>query len=98
MEKSDSLTAEAGKLLEQMQLVPPREPGDKFRPIDEAAILELSAAGKSQVEIAEIVGCHQSTVSRTLTDWADTRGLARKYAEAQVAGDDEAVCGGRRAA
>lgn len=35
------------------------------------------------MEIAEIVGCHQSTVSPTLAEWADSRGLARKYAEAK---------------
>ena len=83
MDSSDSLGGEAVRLLEQMQLVSPREPGEKLQPIDEATILELSAAGKSQLEIAEVVGCHQSTVSRTLADWADTRGLARKYAEAK---------------
>jgi hypothetical protein len=66
-----------------MRLVVPREPGEKLRPIDEATILELAAAGKSQIEIAAVVGCHQSTVSRTLAEWADTRGLARKYAEAK---------------
>lgn len=40
-------------------------------------------AGKSQMEIAQVVGCNQSTVSRTLAEWADSRGLARKYAEAK---------------
>lgn len=79
----NDLNTEAEKLLEQMALVPPREPGEQLRPIDEATILELSDAGKSQAEIAERIGCHQSTVSRTLAEWKDTRGPARKYAEAK---------------
>jgi len=79
----NNLEADAAKLLQSMRLVPPREPGEKLRPIDEAAILELAAARKSQTEIAQIVGCNQSTVSRTLAEWADSRGLARKYAEAK---------------
>jgi len=66
-----------------MTLVPPREPRESLRPIDEATLLELAAAGKSQTEIASIVGCHQSTVSRTLAEWADSRGMARRYAEAK---------------
>jgi hypothetical protein len=81
--KTTALNGEAEQLLERMQIAPPREAGEKLRPIDEATILELAAAGRSQVEIAGIVGCHQSTVSRTLADWADSRGLARKYAEAK---------------
>jgi predicted transcriptional regulator len=56
-------------------------PGEKLRPIDEATILELAAEGKSQTEIARVVGCSQPTVSRTLAEWADSHGLARKYAE-----------------
>ena len=83
MKDTASLSVEAERLLEQMQLVPPREAGDRLRPIDEATILELAAAGKSQTEIAAIIGCNQSTVSRTLAEWADSRGLARKYAEAK---------------
>jgi IS30 family transposase len=79
----DNLQAEAEKLLQLMRDLPPRELGEKLRPIDEATILELAAAGKSQTEIAQIVGCNQSTVSRTLAEWADSRGLARKYAEAK---------------
>ena len=78
-----SLNSEANALLERMQSAPPREAGEPLRPIDEAAILDLAATGKSQTEIAGLVGCHQSTVSRTLADWADSRGLARKYAEAK---------------
>jgi hypothetical protein len=79
----NDLHTEAEKLLEQMALVPPREPGEQLRPIDEATILELSDAGKPQAEIAERIGCHQSTVSRTLAEWKDSRGPARKYAEAK---------------
>jgi hypothetical protein len=78
-----SLSGEANALLERMQSAPPREAGEPLRPIDEATILDLAAMGKSQTEIAGLVGCHQSTVSRTLADWSDSRGLARKYAEAK---------------
>lgn len=81
---NESLSAAAEKLLERMQLMPPRESGEALRPIDEATILELTAVGKPQMEIAAVVGCHQSTVSRTIAEWADTRGLARKYAEAKA--------------
>ena len=88
------LQSHADALLRQMNLVPPREPREALRPIDEATILELAATGKSQTEIAGLVGCHQSTVSRTLAEWTDSRGLARKYARSQVARDDETVRGG----
>ena len=47
-------------------------------------ILELAAAGKSQTDIAGLVECHQSTVSRTLAEWADSRGMARRYAESKL--------------
>src|SRR5262245_20132142 len=66
-----------------MESLPPREPGEKLRPIDEAMILELAAEGKSQTEIARIVGCSQPTISRTIAEWTDSRGLARKFAEAK---------------
>jgi hypothetical protein len=83
MKDTESLKDAADRLLERMELVPPREPGEQLRPIEEATILELSAAGKTQAEIAGIIGCNQSTVSRTLAEWTDTRGFARKYAEAK---------------
>lgn len=43
---NESLSAAAEKLLEQMQLVPPRDVGEPLRPIDEAAILELASMGR----------------------------------------------------
>jgi hypothetical protein len=79
-----TLQGEAEKLLQKMTLVPPREPGERLRPEDEARILELAAAGVTQIEIAAQIGCHQSTVSRTIADYADTRGLARKFLEAKA--------------
>ena len=45
-------------------------------------ILSLTDAGKSQTEIAQIVGCTISTVSRTLDDLTDNRALARRQLEA----------------
>jgi hypothetical protein len=43
---------------------------------EEVAILKLRELGKTQVEIAQIVGCNQSSVSRCLDDFEDTRGIA----------------------
>jgi hypothetical protein len=84
MSDTDVLNDGAAGLLRQMQLTPPREPGEKLRAADEARILELHTAGHSQVDIARAVGCHQSTVSRTLAEYDDSRPLARKYLEAQA--------------
>ena len=67
-----------------MSLVPPREAGEKLRPEHEARILDLHDQGVMQEAIAAEIGCHQSTVSRTLADWRDTRGMARKYAESKA--------------
>jgi len=78
------LTTEAERLLERMKLVPPREPGEQLRPADEARILALAAKGVSQTDIAKEVGCHQSTVSRTIAQYDDSRPLARKYLEARA--------------
>jgi hypothetical protein len=78
------LTDEAAQLRDAMQLVPPREPGEKLRATDEAKILELHGQGVTQTDIARAVGCHQSTVSRTLAEYDDSRPLARKYLEARA--------------
>jgi predicted transcriptional regulator len=43
----------------------------------ESAILKLAALGKTQTEIADIVGVSQPTVSRTLSEFADTREHAK---------------------
>jgi hypothetical protein len=37
---------------------------------------------KKGVEIAEVIGCSQATVSRTLDAWVDTRPIARRLLEA----------------
>lgn len=42
-----------------------------------ASILSLSRAGKTQVEIAQALGCNHSTVSRWLADLEDTTELAK---------------------
>jgi predicted DNA-binding protein (UPF0251 family) len=80
----DSLQTEAEKLLERMRLVPPHEPGEKLRPSDEVLILRLNDEGLSQEKIAAQVGCHQSTVSRTLAEYDDSRPLARRYLNARA--------------
>jgi IS30 family transposase len=79
-----TLQGEAEKLLQKMHLAPPREPGERLRSEDEARILELAASGVTQLDIARAVGCHQSTVSRTIADYADTRGLARRFLETKA--------------
>jgi hypothetical protein len=82
--KLHDLQGQAEALLDSMKMVPPREPGEKLRAADEAQILELHAAGHSQTDIARAVGCHQSTVSRTIADYDDSRPLARKYLDARA--------------
>ncbi len=53
-----SLQVEAEKLLAKMQLLPPREPGEKLRAADEAKILHLVGEGWTQERIAAEIGCH----------------------------------------
>lgn len=45
---------------------------------DEALILKLAEDGRTQTEIAQLIGCSQPTVSDILRDFGDTRILARK--------------------
>jgi hypothetical protein len=48
------------------------------------AILQLAKVGKSQVEIAETLGCDQSTVSRWLQSCQDTTSQATAYLRGQA--------------
>jgi len=45
-------------------------------------MLQLSDAGKTATEIAQVIGCTISTVSRTLDELGDNRALARRQLEA----------------
>jgi DNA-binding MarR family transcriptional regulator len=45
-------------------------------------IMSLADAGKTQTEIAQVVGCSVPTVSRTLDNLTDNRALARRQLEA----------------
>jgi DNA-binding MarR family transcriptional regulator len=45
-------------------------------------IMSLADAGKTQTEIAQVVGCSIPTVSRTLDNLTDNRALARRQLEA----------------
>jgi predicted transcriptional regulator len=45
---------------------------------DEAIILKLAGDGRTQTEIAQLVGCSQPTVSRVIAEFADTRDIARR--------------------
>ena len=47
-------------------------------------ILQLDKIGKTQVEIAEIVDCDQSTISRWLTQCRDTTKEANAYLRGQA--------------
>ena len=47
---------------------------------DKVLILQLASAGKTQVEIAQVVGCDQTTVSRCLTKFSPTTKLAESRA------------------
>src|SRR5262245_55848606 len=75
---------DAQELLTQMAHLAPREPGERLRAADEAKILEMHGQGYSQTDIASAVGCHQSTVSRTLAEYDDSRPLARRVLEAKA--------------
>jgi transcriptional regulator with XRE-family HTH domain len=74
----------AEALLQTMAHQSPRVPGERLTATQEALILEASRAGLTQEQIAAQIGCHQSTVSRTLATYDDSRPLARKYLEAQA--------------
>jgi len=45
-------------------------------------MLQLADAGKSQTDIAQVIGCSVSTVCRTLDELGDNRALARRQLEA----------------
>jgi hypothetical protein len=78
-----SLQDAAAALLKQAEQLPPREPGERLRSSDELRILVMvRERGHSQEDAAAAVGCHQSTVSRVLEKYDDTRPLARKRLEA----------------
>ena len=71
-------------LFARMQELPPREAGEKLRPIEELRIIEMTRKGETQEAIAAAVKCDQSTVSRTVARYEDTRPLARKRLEAEA--------------
>jgi hypothetical protein len=70
------LQTEAQALLARMNDLPPREPGEKLRPTEELQIVEMCRKGETQESIAAAVKCDQSTVSRTIAKYHDTRPLA----------------------
>lgn len=47
---------------------------------DEAMILKLAEDGRTQTEIAQLIGTTQPTVSRVLSAFGDTRSLAKRIA------------------
>lgn len=51
---------------------------------DIALVLNLDAAGKTQTEIAAVVGVGQSQISRLLAEFGDTRGVAKQRLHASA--------------
>ena len=47
-----------------------------------ALVIQLTDQGKTQVEISQLLGVADSTISRTLAEFGDTREIARKRLEA----------------
>lgn len=78
------LQGDAAELLGTMQRTPPREPGEALRSSGEARILEFASKGWTQGRIAAEVGCHQSTVNRTLAEYDDSRPMAVHYLRAKA--------------
>lgn len=62
------------------ETVPTRRIADRSQlsRAEDALILKLSADGKTQTEIAQLVGCNQSSVSRVLSRFLDTREVAKR--------------------
>lgn len=75
-----SLRAQALAIADSFDDAPERIHEPKYTRVSrqkETLILKLSEAGKSQTEIAGIVGVSQPTVSRTLAEFVDTRIVAK---------------------
>ena len=82
---TEQLASDAAALLANWRALPPREAGEELRDQDKQAILLLRREGKTQSEIAAVVGCDQATVSRTLSKLTDTRPLAEAIAHSSAA-------------
>ena len=73
-----SLTAQAQALADTYLPAPEPIPDySRLSRAEEALILKLHHDGQTQTTIAKQLGCAQSTVSRVLTDFSDTRELAK---------------------
>lgn len=70
-----SLEEQAEALLERVPdaLEKPIPNFSRLTKEDIALMLKLRDAGKTQVEIAQVIGCSQPTVSQTLAEFIDTR-------------------------
>ena len=78
-------TAEAIAEWADTQTLPADKP--KYRrltDVDRAFILRLHDKGRTQVEIAQQVGCAQSTVSEVLDAFGDTTPEAKRYLRGQA--------------
>ena len=78
-------TPEAIATWAEKQATPAHTP--KYRRLTDdqrIAILQLAKAGKTQVEIAQAIGCDQGTVSRWLTACQDTTAQASTYLRGQA--------------
>lgn len=80
---SDAQTLEP---LLETQTRQPRKPGrgSQLTKREISLCLQLAEAGKTGREIAQVLGVSDSTISRTLETWGDTRPLARRLLEARA--------------
>ena len=64
----------------EQQTAPAHTPKyDRLTRSDLEALLALKKAGKTQVEIAQALGCSQGTVSKWLSQLTDSTDLAKEY-------------------
>ena len=63
---------------------PKRSDGRRLSYTDQARMLELVDEGVNQATIAEQFGCHQSTVSRLIARYDDTRSMAKRKLNAEA--------------
>jgi len=93
-----NLLGDAAALSARMAQAPPREAGEPLRWQDKARIVDLWQAGQTQEAMADAIGCHQSTVSRTITDLDDSRPFARTLLDANAAAIVQSILDGMKGA
>ena len=82
---SRPLTEQAEALLRDVDRQEHEKKSARLTPSDKVMILRLAMKGNTQEQIAAVVHCDQSTVSRVLRDTVDSRPEARILLEAGAA-------------